>query len=287
MKYFILLVFFFIRTDILYPQTQLRDSADHIYSFAKHLYCTSDFIRAESELQRLMTLNYSPQNEDTIDYLLGKSLQGLEKFEKSDEYFSKFYDSKSSLKSVAIKEYIKNQFLQQNDFYFYKLFSNSENYDWLEYYYTLKLTVKLRSINDSEIEKDFGNVKNISTQLFIAEHTAKMRSLKSKDPVIAGIMSGVIPGSGKFYTEKYSDGVISFLLTGLFGFLAYDNFSAGHNFRGWLFAGIGSFFYAGNIYGSIISANLFNREQKEKFQNELYHGLSKNNYFIDEVNICP
>ncbi|MBU2445024.1 MAG: hypothetical protein KJ666_05550 [Bacteroidetes bacterium] len=287
MKYFILLVFFFIRTDILYPQTQLRDSADHIYSFAKHLYCTSDFIRAESELQRLMTLNYSPQNEDTIDYLLGKSLQGLEKFEKSDEYFSKFYDSKSSLKSVAIKEYIKNQFLQQNDFYFYKLFSNSENYDWLEYYYTLKLTVKLRSINDSEIEKDFGNVKNISTQLFIAEHTAKMRSLKSKDPVIAGIMSGVIPGSGKIYTEKYSDGVISFLLTGLFGFLAYDNFSANHNFRGWLFAGISTFFYAGNIYGSIISANLFNREQKEKFQNELYHGLSKNNYFIDEVNICP
>lgn len=287
MKYLILIVFIFIRVGQLFPQTQFRDSQEHIYPFAKYLYCQKDFLRAEIELQRLMTPNYSPLIDDTINYLIGKSLQQLESFERSDEYFSKFYDSKSSLKKVAVKEYIKNQFLQQNDLYFYKLFSNSETYDWLEHFYTFKLAAKLRSFNDSEMEKDLEQVKDISTQLFIAELTAKMRSLKSKDPIIAGIMSGVIPGSGKIYTEKYSDGVISFLLTGLFGFLAYDNFSAGHNFRGWLFAGIGSFFYAGNIYGSIISANIFNREQKEKFQNELYHGLSRNNFFIDEINICP
>lgn len=287
MKYFILLILLFIRVECLFPQTQFRDSANHIYSFAKHLYCTGDIIRAKSELQRLLTLNYSFQYEDTINYLIGRSFQQLENFERSDEYFSKFYNSKSSLKSISIKEYIKNQFFQKNDLYFYKLFSDSESYDWLEYYYTLKLAVKLRSINDSEIERDLENVKNISMQLFVAEHTAKMRSLKSKNPVTAGILSALIPGSGKIYTEKYSDGVISFLLTGLFGFLSYDNFSANHNFRGWLFAGISTFFYAGNIYGSIISANLFNREQKEKFQNELYHGLSKNNYFIDEINICP
>lgn len=287
MKYFILFILLFIRAECLFTQTQFRDSADHIYSFAKHLYCTGDFIRAESELERLRTLNYTLQIEDTINYLIGKSLQRLEKFEKSDEHFSKFYNSKSPLKSISIKEYIKNQFLQQNDFYFYKLFSNLENYDWLEHFYTFKLATKLRSLNDSELEKDLEHVNNISSQLFIAEYIAKMRALKSKNPVIAGILSAVIPGSGKIYTEKYSDGVISFLLTGLFGFLAYDNFSAGHNFRGWFFAGIGSFIYAGNIYGSIISANLFNREQKEKFQDELYSGLSKNNYFIDEVNICP
>jgi len=151
----------------------------------------------------------------------------------------------------------------------------------------LKIAAKLRALSDSEIEKDLMNVRDISRQLFLAQHIAKMRLIEKKDPVTAGILSAIIPGSGKIYTEKYSDGIVSFLLTGIFGFLAYDNFSAGHKFRGWLFSGIGSFLYAGNIYGSIMSAKIFNSEKNDKYRNDLFDGLSKNNFFIDEIIFCP
>jgi len=279
------LTFFYVNN--LYPQSQFRDSSIYIYPFVKYLFCTGDYLRTSNELQRLIEMNQTSVNEDTLNFLLGKSFQKLEQYEKSDEYFSKFYNSPSPLKGFAIREYIKNQFLNKNDFYFYKLFSNAENYEWMEYFYTLKIAAKLRALSDSEIEKDLMNVRDISRQLFLAQHIAKMRLIEKKDPVTAGILSAIIPGSGKIYTEKYSDGIVSFLLTGIFGFLAYDNFSAGHKFRGWLFSGIGSFLYAGNIYGSIMSAKIFNSEKNDKYRNDLFDGLSKNNFFIDEIIFCP
>jgi TM2 domain-containing membrane protein YozV len=286
MKFLIAFVLILVQVYILKPQTQFQDSAEYIYPFARYLYCSGDYFRASSEFQRLIGLNQNIANEDTINFLLGKSFQKLESFEKSNEYFSKFYKSKSPLMGIAIREYIKNQFLQKNYFYFYNIFSDPENYEWLDYFYTLKLAVKLRELNNSEIEKDLEQIKDVSSLLFIAEYISKMRLLKKKNPVIAGVLSAVIPGSGKIYTGKYSDGVISLLLIGLFGYLAYDNFAANHNFRGWLFAGLSSFFYAGNIYGSIISANIFNHMQKVEFRNELSNGLNDNNFFIDEVSIC-
>ncbi len=287
MKYFLISLLFIINITNLRSQTPLSDSASYIYPFAKYLFCTDDYFRASIELQKVEQSNPMAEVQDTINFLLGKSFQKLKDYEKSDEYFSKFYNSPGLLKGNAIREYIKNQFLNENDFYFYKLFSEREGYEWLEYFYTIKLAAKLRSLSDSEIEKDLIQVKDISSQLFLAEHIVKMRSLEKKDPILAGILSAAIPGSGKIYTEKYSDGIASFILTGLFGFLASDNFSAGHSSRGWLFSVIGSFLYAGNIYGSVISAQIFNSEQKEKFQNELFDGLSKNNFFIDEINLCP
>jgi len=86
--------------------------------------------------------------------------------------------------------------------------------------------------------------------------------LKKKPPYkseeLAGILSAIIPGAGKIYTQDYGDGITAFLLTGLFGYLVYTNFGHNHATRVWIFTALGVGFYAGNIYRSVASAQIFN-----------------------------
>jgi TM2 domain-containing membrane protein YozV len=107
-----------------------------------------------------------------------------------------------------------------------------------------------------------------------------------RSPVTASIISTLIPGGGKIYTGEYGDGIMAFIATGLFAFLAYDNFKANHDFRGWLFTGLGTFFYAGNIYGSYASAEIYNARINFEFKAKLNLYLDDKNYFIPEVRFC-
>jgi len=107
-----------------------------------------------------------------------------------------------------------------------------------------------------------------------------------KNPAWAGIFSAIIPGSGKMYVGEWGDGITGLLITSLFAFLAYDNFKANHNTRAWIFTGIGAFFYAGNIYGSITAAQIFNARIDFEFKNGLNLFLEKENYFLPDYDFC-
>ena len=76
------------------------------------------------------------------------------------------------------------------------------------------------------------------------------------------------------------------LATGLLAFLAYDNFRADHEARAWIFTGLGAFFYAGNIYGSIASAQIFNAKIDFDFNEGLRLFLEKENYFLPQYDFC-
>ena len=68
--------------------------------------------------------------------------------------------------------------------------------------------------------------------------------------------------TGKIYCKQYGDGFYSLLLIGFTGLLAWDGFREDgvHSVRGWILGGMGGLFYAGNIYGSAISARVYNHQ---------------------------
>ncbi len=107
-----------------------------------------------------------------------------------------------------------------------------------------------------------------------------------KSETVAGILSAIIPGSGKIYTEDYGDGITAFLLTGLFTYLAYTNFENDHQTRGWIFTALGAGFYTGNVYGSVASAQIFNAKVNFNFENGLKLFLEDKNYFTPAYDFC-
>lgn len=101
-----------------------------------------------------------------------------------------------------------------------------------------------------------------------------------KSPVFAGVLSAVLPGSGKIYTGDTGDGVTALILTSLFGYLAYTNFENDHPTRGYLLGAAAAGFYLGNIYGSYISARLSNEKTQFDIKSELGNFIIQNNWFL-------
>jgi TM2 domain-containing membrane protein YozV len=83
------------------------------------------------------------------------------------------------------------------------------------------------------------------------------RELPEKSPLIAGVMSAVIPGSGHIYAGHTGDGITAFFLNGLF---IAGTITAIHQ-ENYAVAGvvgvIGLPFYIGNIYGAANAAKKY------------------------------
>lgn len=107
-----------------------------------------------------------------------------------------------------------------------------------------------------------------SAQL-LAQEALEGERLPTKSPALAGILSGLLPGSGQFYNGRLGDALLAFFLNGLFiaGIVeaVHSNAPA--------VAGVLSFFeagwYTGNIYGAINGAHKHNRHATETFLRNL------------------
>ncbi len=91
--------------------------------------------------------------------------------------------------------------------------------------------------------------------------------LPRKSPLIAGIMSGLIPGSGRAYAHDYKDGIVSLIFVASTGYQAYRRFKdkGVKSVSGWIYGGLTLGFYIGNIYGSVSSAKMFNQKKRDEY----------------------
>jgi tetratricopeptide (TPR) repeat protein len=103
----------------------------------------------------------------------------------------------------------------------------------------------------------------------LAEEVLVSDQLPSKSPLVAGILSGVLPGSGQLYNGRRGDALLAFFLNGLF--IAGITQAVAHEELA--IAGVLSFFevgwYIGNIYGAINGAHKYNRQTEETFLRNL------------------
>ena len=89
-------------------------------------------------------------------------------------------------------------------------------------------------------------------------------SLHYKSPAIAGVMSALIPGSGRIYAGNWEDGLLSFIVVGVTAWQAYRGFEkrGSSSLYAWIYGLAGIGFYAGNIYGSIREVNRYNHNKR-------------------------
>jgi tetratricopeptide (TPR) repeat protein len=95
-----------------------------------------------------------------------------------------------------------------------------------------------------------------------------------KSPALAGTMSAVIPGSGQMYAEHYKDGLMAFVVNGLFiagtvAALDDDNYALAA-----IVGGVGLPFYVGNIYGAANASRKWNLSLTRKLRDDLSLSLN-------------
>ena len=254
-------------------------SPQNIKVFADFLFCSKDYLRAVDEYERYL----SYKQNDTAEFKIVLSYSKIGNYKQVDEKFHSI-SGNSLFYNLAEMEYYKSLFQREDYSAFRDIYLNEPPDD----------VVVKKLFNFSFL---FTRDKLPAKDEFISPYDSLERSVindfynskinpPNKSPVTALLISTVIPGGGKIYTGEYGDGIVSFITTGLFAFLAYDNFKADHDFRGWLFTGLGTLFYAGNIYGSYASAEIYNARTDFEFNARLNLYLNEKNYFIPEVKFC-
>ncbi len=256
-------------------------SPQNIKKFADYLFCDKDYLRAIDEYQKYSEVF----SDDTVKFKIGLSYSLMDNYSNAQNAFMKI-QSNSSLHSLAVLEIYKASFQNdasnfRNQFDSTKVnpmnineFLKLYNYSFLFSSEKIPLKSKFLSVFTNKEKYELENFYNFKIDP------------PTKSPVLASILSAIIPGLGKIYSNQIGDGITSFISTGLLAFLAYDNFHANHKFRGWLFTGLGGMFYAGNIYGSAASAQIYNAELFFNFNSTLNIYLENKNFFIPRINFC-
>lgn len=257
-------------------------SLENVRAFADYLFCEKDFLRAYDEFSSYL----NQVSNDTVEFKSGLALQRIGSYDKALQQFSHI-SLNSKLYADSRREFFRTLFLEKDfkGLQNYKLSEDSVNQD-NSFLLRLKNISSLLSGNHIQSEKNLISVFPLSEKEHIKKFYESKVNPPYKNPLLAGIMSAIIPGSGKIYTEDYTDGFFAAFLTGLFGYIAFTDFKADHDFRGWIFAGVSAFFYTGNIYGSVASAQIFNAKIKYNFETELYDFLDTFNYLKAEYNFC-
>ena len=227
-------------------------SSENTLKYANYLFNNFDYELSMNEYSQLL----SEDNAVLKKYLISAN--------KSKNYSTGI----SSYKSLSYNEYNQEVFDE-----YLKLLYLNRNFDTLNKelsncnsLISKKLKLSLNILDGSLIQsaelEDFPKLK--STLLY-------RNTYKKKSPIIAGIASSFLPGSGKLYTGYKKDGILSFLFVGLNSYLSYRGLKKRglKSGFGWVYSFAGLSFYLGNIHGSYKSA----KTRNEKLQKDLNEKL--------------
>lgn len=98
---------------------------------------------------------------------------------------------------------------------------------------------------------------------------------KYKSPALAGLMSAIIPGSGKIYAGKVGQGLATIMATTIMGIQTYEGYrkDGANSPRFIIYASLLSSFYIANVWGSVISVNVRKREFDDTVNKEILFNM--------------
>ncbi len=228
-------------------------------SFLIHLDSLKAFKEKTAYLEQLKENQYL-QNNDTLKLELGHAYFSDNKFEmalisfSSIKGFSENDNFKKEFGFCFLKEKLFDQYLERAS-------------HWTESDDSILIIQRLSAavLANPESENTRLNLRSI-IPIQISE-----KNLKRKSSLLAGIYSAVIPGTGKLYCKKRHQFFTSLLTNAAFGYQAYEaGRKDGTNSSRFIITGIlFSFFYIGNIWGSVLEARNYHLEQYRQFEHEV------------------
>lgn len=257
-------------------------SPENVLKFADHLYEQGDYLRAAGEYQRYFF--YKPLESEKIRYRIalcyrfgGKSDLAIQQFETFLQESPNSRLTNNAYYQIGVSYFLMEQYGKSANYLNTSLPRITDVRYRAESHQLIGLSYLMQS-QWFEAEKIF-NVLQKSDVLAVREKAAVYNKyatqgtkLPSRSPFLAGFFSTIVPGAGRVYTGRVGDALNSLLTVGLTGWQAYDGFRRDglSSVKGWGFGALSGIFYVGNIYGSVISARVYNRHVTDEFLATLF-----------------
>lgn len=278
-KYLVLLFAFLFILSPVFSQDNYRWDRDAGFVF--HLLSQDAHREALTVLDQMNEEEGLPgPARDSIHYLIGTTAFELKELEKSI--------------------YALGQVSPESPRYYHAHFLIAFNYSYLGNYDTAKTYLNTLSPADTllqelvhielagiallegqavDFERHARNFKHNSHHFSGSEAALlaayeEQSDLKRKSAFLAGLLSAVVPGSGKAYAGRWNQGLASFVIVGVLGAQVYELYRK----KGfdtpllYIIGGAFSAFYVGNIWGSALSVQIEKDEKVKAIHNRvLYH----------------
>ncbi|UCC11189.1 MAG: tetratricopeptide repeat protein [candidate division WOR-3 bacterium] len=249
-------------------------SPENILRFAGYLFEDGDYLRAAGEYQRfLFSFDSIPEQADSILFQIAECYRLTEDYIRAIGQYQKIIDRypRSRLKDECYyKISLCHMLMGRHDesiHFLYNHLSEPSNS-------SLSLRIQQLTAANYLFQRRWQAAINLfaidsaysKTTSHIINYASQGMQLPRKSSTLAGLYSAIVPGTGKFYCGRTVDGIQSLATVGVLGWQSYTGFrdDGAGSVKGWVFGVIGGIFYLGNIYGSVVAAEIYNEEQAER-----------------------
>lgn len=268
-------------------------SPENVLQFADFLFQEGDYLRAAGEYQRYLyyarlksaselsraTSTHLTDDSVGIHYKIalcyrfgGKPMQALDAFEKLLETHPQSAFKSRAYYQIGVSYFLMERFADSAQFLRERLpdITDARQYAESEQLIGLAYLMQKQWHEAGEVFKALQTSEVAAVrEKAAAYHNDAVQGAKlpTRNPFVAGFLSAILPGAGRFYTGRTGDAITSLMVVGLTGWQAYDGFSRDGitSVKGWTFGTISGAFYLGNIYGSVISARVYNHTVENEF----------------------
>ena len=295
---FLLIIFF---TITLLPFTAAEEpieyyAPENVRRFADFLYEEGDYLRAAGEYQRYLfytsgskarlesELTEEGTDGEQIRYKIaicyrfaGQTEQAIRGFETLLQTHPKGQFASRAYYQIGATYFLTDQFEQSVQFLRGVLpdIVDTRQHAEAEQLIGLSYLMQKQWSEAGEVFKTLegSDVLGLSEKAKVYHKYAEVGArLPSRSPFLAGALSTIVPGAGRLYTGRIGDALSSLVTVGLTGWQAYDGFRRDgiSSVKGWTLGMLSGIFYVGNIYGSVISARVYNRHVADEFLATLF-----------------
>lgn len=269
-KRILFFVFFLILFENIHAQQLKRPFHDDM-RFIQYLQDKDQYQSAIIALNEIPDAALNLSQQDSLNYLKGWSFYNIKSLDSSSFYLLKV-DTSFAL-------------------YFKSRFFGAYNYIYLQHYNeATKVLGNLAGMNPINEETKyfeqagialmkknypaFDTLSNKFSYDFYAlsaqekrflNYKVQLQEIKKRSPLVAGLMSAIIPGTGKIYAGKTFQGIASMLPIAALALLTNESYHkrGPHSAEFYGFGTLLTVFYVGNIWGSVFAVKI-NREDHEK-----------------------
>lgn len=256
---------------LVYIKTSAQDlyNFENTKKFAEYLAKSGQYDLATREYERLVFI--VPQN-DTLKTSLLSMYRRSGKYDEAVLRGKQLYPEIYNMSAASAIEFgrvliLKSDFQEAKTFW--ESNANIANAEKI----ILSATSDILQDNYKTANELLKNIKPEEHKLALEYKNLAEEAIaiKRKSPALAGVMSAIVPGTGRFYARDWKDGIVSLFFVSAMTIQSVRGFNKSgiNSTRGWIYGGIGFGFYLGNIYGSVVSAKGYNKKSHQKIRSRI------------------
>ena len=242
------------------------------YGFLLHLQNNGSYNEGVHFLSRISD-DFTGGKSDTLSYLMGIFHYEMKNIDESILAFKQVGRANPSY-------YAQSKLLSSFQYAYKGSYDEAAFIDTLDFhmplYNELKITelagVSLLTRNFSAFQHysgqftgGFYQLKGIQEKLLLNKEG--LMKVKNKSSIKAGVLSGLMPGLGKFYLGKVGEGYLTLLLSTVLALQVREAYikDGASSARFKIFSGIFGAVYIANIWGSAVAVKVYKREINDTY----------------------